>query len=132
MKHFLKETGIVIAFILICVLIKSASISMYKKHYAIPVITNEMQERFNNEIAYPSYGNAEFSFGLKGLEYLDYPNYKFDHKISRMSQLENINDTRSQILDEHAKEYGRKVAIWCLFVLLGLRYGRKIFSWLAH
>ena len=76
MKPFIKETIIVIAFIMICVLIKSASTSLYLNSHADPATTEAIQE--------------------------------------------------------NAMAYGRKVGIWCLLVLLGLRYGRKIFRWISH
>lgn len=126
MKPFIKETIVVISFIAICVFIKSACVSMYKNSHEIPTVTDDMQESFNVGLM----GNEDFSLELDGLEYLDYPNYEFDNQISTVSQLKNINEARRQILDERAREYGRKTGIWCLFVLLGLRYGRKIFHWI--
>lgn len=112
MKTFIKETIIIIAFIMICVLIKSASTSLYHNSHVIPAITEET----------PECVICETTFSSK----------EFDNQTSQISQLENIDVVGKQILDKNAKEYGRKVGIWCLFVLLGLRYGRKIFRWLAH
>lgn len=130
MKTILKETVIIISFIFIAILLKGACTNIYKRSHAIPVISEENQNLFNTEVAYPSRESGNFAFGLKGSEYLDYPNYEFDDDITTMSQLENINEARSQILDDHAKEYERKAGTWCLLVLLGWRYGKYFFQWL--
>ena len=129
MKKLLKEILIIVIYVGVSFLIKGAAINIYKTSHRLPIVEEEKQELFNKEVAYQSYGKTEFSFGLKGLEYLGYPDYEFDNQIMSMSQLENINETRNQILETHAQEYGNKVLIWSLVILIGLRYLRKIYRW---
>lgn len=129
MRKVLKEIFVIVIYVGVAFLIKGAAINIYKNTHRPPIVEEEMQKLFNQEVAYPSYGKAEFNFGLKGLEYLGYPDYEFDNQIGSMSQLEDINETRNQILEEHAARYGKNVLIWSLILLLGFRYTRKLYHW---
>ena len=143
-KKLIKEIFIIGLFIAIAFIAKVIAKNCYRTIYAPPVVTEEVQQEFNEAIYQKrlearrditlSNGTVvnvtdDISFGLDAI-ILGYGDWKFDEAICSMSQLENINEVRQYILDEKADDFSKPFLLWTLIALLVIRYGSKFLKWL--
>ena len=89
-----------------------------------PIISEIEQKQFNNEVRNRMYG----AFGDIKLKYLG--DYKYDYKITSMTDLDNINESRLRILKFTTKDFSLYIGWGCFLVLILVRYLSRFFRWL--
>lgn len=120
----IHEIGVIILYVVL-----SATISyfFYIIFYSVnkpPIISEIEQKQFNNEVRNRMYG----AFGDIKLKYLG--DYKYDYKITSMTDLDNINESRLRILKFTTKDHSLYIGWGCFLVLIIVRYLSRFFRWL--
>ena len=127
-QRTLHEIGVILLYALLSAMI---SYIFYNIFYSVnmPTTVSEIdQKQFINEVSNRMHGNMFCSFGDLKLKYLG--DYKYDYKITSMTDLDNINESRLRILKFTTKNYSLYIGLGCLLVFILVRYVSVFYKWL--
>lgn len=129
-KVFFKQLFILGLFLAISFLVKNLANICYKSIYSPPVVSEDVQQKFNHDIMEKrKLSPGHISFGLNAIE-LGYGDWKFDDEIIVMEQLFMINDEREAILNSKARDFSSLIFIVFLIGLPVIWYAHKLIIWL--
>ncbi|MDR0982079.1 MAG: hypothetical protein LBM07_02390 [Culturomica sp.] len=128
-KAYIREMGIIILYAILSISIASLFNIIFCAVNMPPVISAENQKKFEEEYHARAVENPVYmAFGDIYLEYLG--SYKYDYKMTSMSEFDNINEARQRILNSIAEDYSYYVGWSCLIALFLIRYLSKFIKWL--
>ena len=120
----IHEIGVILLYVVLSVAISYLFYTIFYSLNMPPTISDIDQKQFSNEVSNRMYG----AFGDIKLKYLGI--YKYDYKITSMTDLDNINESRLRILKSTAKNYSLYIGWGSLFALILVRYLSRFLKWL--